>query len=118
MKILLVEDSPTALRCLETMCQELGYKFTSARDGIEALEVFDQHQCVLMDLHLPVLDGWDCARVLLERAPQTYIIACTSNVAPDHQAYCYSVGMAEFLTKPVDLETLREALQRAEKFCT
>lgn len=116
MKVLIVEDSRVIRHVMRAMCMELGHEVTTAKDGLEALDRFDGHGCVLMDLHMPGLDGWDTAAILLGRAPETYVVACTSNVGGDHQAYSYTVGMQEFLPKPVDLTALREVLERAEKF--
>ncbi|CAM8621147.1 CheY FOG, CheY-like receiver [Comamonadaceae bacterium] len=70
---------------------------------------------VLMDMQMPEMDGISAARVLrgMPLVRQPFIIAMTANAYPEDRVACMEAGMDAFLSKPVQLETLRNALALA-----
>jgi CheY-like chemotaxis protein/two-component sensor histidine kinase len=114
-KVLLVEDNPINRKVACAMLDRLGHRVRAAADGIEALELMARNRfdVVLMDLHMPRLGGIDCTRQIRRTLPQPPpIIALTATVSDEERAACLESGMADFLAKPVDLDTLRRTLAR------
>ena len=88
-----------------------------AENGLLALEhLRNTHfDVVLMDMQMPEMDGLSATRALrsMSLARQPLVIAMTANAYPEDRAACMAAGMDVFLSKPVQLETLRQALARA-----
>jgi CheY-like chemotaxis protein len=81
-------------------------------NGREAIEKASQHhyQAILMDLDMPIMNGFDATKSLRSRGDRTQIIALTGN-SNVLQQKCFDSGMNSFLTKPVDINKLQAALQ-------
>jgi CheY-like chemotaxis protein len=91
-----------------------------AGDGSEALALMREREgegfdCVLMDVQMPVMDGFEATRRIRADAQlaQTRVIAMTANAGLEDQARCLAAGMDEFVTKPVAPEMLVATLVRA-----
>jgi len=99
------------------MLEGMGYQVDSAWNGKEAVEQYqaDQHDVVLMDLHMPEMDGMEAARLLLSRneskAGKPRIIALTANAFNETRIACLELGMENFLTKPIRVDDLDRALR-------
>jgi len=110
MKILYVEDNDDNIYMLRNRLMRAGYTVVIATDGAQgvALAASEQPDLVLMDLSLPVLDGWEAAR-RIKAAPETSripIIALTAHaMAGDHEK-ALAAGCDDFDTKPVELQRL------------
>jgi PAS domain S-box-containing protein len=116
LRILLAEDNPVNQRVAVLMLQRLGYGADIAANGREALAAVERqlYDLVLMDVQMPEMDGLQatreiCARVTPERRPR--IVAMTANASTGDRELCLSVGMSDFLTKPVRADDLRRALE-------
>jgi CheY-like chemotaxis protein len=114
-KILLVEDNEMNLDMLSRRLQRKGYDVVAARDGAEGIEKAgsEQPDLVLMDMSLPVLDGWDAARKLKEE-PGTQaipIIALTAHAMPGDREKALEAGCDDYDIKPVDLKRLLGKMQ-------
>ncbi len=119
-RVLVVEDNAVNARVIEVMLVRLGLTVTRVADGKQAVQaivgggVFD---VVLMDLQMPVMDGYDAVIRLREwetglaraRLP---IIALTADAFEEDRQHCLAVGMDDFLAKPVALDALQAALSR------
>ena len=110
MKILLVEDNEMNRDMLSRRLQRRGHEVLTAVDGAEALRVAGEEQpaLVLMDLSLPVMDGWE-ATGRMKANPQTAsipIIALTAHAMDADRERALAAGCDDFDTKPVDLERL------------
>jgi CheY-like chemotaxis protein len=100
------------------MLEKLGYVVEIATDGHEALSLFPKHDyyAVLMDCEMPTLDGYEATRAIRaqEKAAgsvrRTPIIALTANAMQGTRQRCLEAGMDLYLTKPIRLEILRDAL--------
>jgi len=118
--ILLVEDNKVNRILAQRQMARLGHRLDIAVDGESGIQaVLDgTYDVVLMDRHLPDIDGLESTRRIrageLTRAParHTPIIAVTADASPGHRGECVAAGMDGFLTKPLDLEQLRIAIDQ------
>lgn len=110
MKILLVEDNEMNRNMLSRRLQRRGHEVLIAVDGAEALRIAgeEQPELVLMDLSLPVMDGWE-ATGRMKADPQTAsipIIALTAHAMGADRESALAAGCDDFDTKPIDMERL------------
>lgn len=115
-KLLVVDDNPINISVLEKMLSKLGYSFDAASSSEETIRLCDQdkYSIILMDIQLPDLDGFETAKILLETTQKnSHIIAVTANAFEEDRQKAFRYGMKTFLTKPVELSSLKEALERA-----
>src|SRR5947207_7279325 len=115
MKILYVEDNEDNIYMLKSRLTRAGYTVIVATDGAQAVSMTtsERPDLVLMDLSLPVLDGWEAAR-RIKAAPETSgipIIALTAHVMPGHQEKALAAGCDDFDTKPVELQRLLDKIR-------
>ncbi|MDC0411393.1 response regulator [Luminiphilus sp.] len=108
--LLLVEDNQVNRDMLVRRLQRTGYQILTAGDGETALEVMRQEspQVVLMDMNLPVKDGWAASREAqldphLRKIP---IIALTAHAMEEDKARALEAGCCDYATKPVDFPGL------------
>ncbi len=110
MKILYVEDNDDNVYVLEQRLTRQGHSVLIARDGARgvALAASEQPDLILMDLSLPVLDGWEATR-RIKASPATRhipVIALTANAMSGDRERALAAGCDEFDTKPVDFVRL------------
>lgn len=116
-RVLLVEDHEINRLLAEEMLCGAGYVADSARDGAEALaklkagEIYD---AVLMDLQMPIMDGFDATRAIrrLFSPRELPIIAMTAHALEEEIEKSRVVGMNDYLIKPIDLGVLQRTLHR------
>jgi CheY-like chemotaxis protein len=110
MKILLVEDNEMNRDMLSRRLLRRGHLVVTAVDGRAAVDtaLAEQPDVVLMDMGLPVMDGWEAARRIKSDARTTLIpiIALTAHAMAEDRARALAAGCDDFDTKPVDLERL------------
>jgi len=114
--ILIAEDDPSNQFTLSTMLKKLGFKSRTVTNGEEVLTALTEQSftMILMDCHMPQMDGWDAA--LHVRSNQTQskkghdipIIAITADALPGDRERCIQVGMNDYLQKPIDFKKLYE----------
>jgi CheY-like chemotaxis protein len=112
--ILYVEDNDDNVFMLQNRLSRRGYAVIVAADGAEGIEMASTHApaLILMDLSLPVVDGWEAAR-RLKAAEQTRsipIIALSAHAMPGDREKAISAGCDDFDTKPVDLPRLLQKI--------
>ena len=110
MKILYVEDNEDNIYMLERRLKRAGFDVLIARDGAQgvAMAAAELPDLILMDLGLPVLDGWEATRQI-KAAPQTKhipVIALTANAMSGDKEKAMAAGCDDFDTKPVELPRL------------
>lgn len=116
--VLVVEDNLVNCMVIEAMLSQLGVAQTVAHDGQQAVDALlrgERPDAILMDLQMPVLDGYAATQRIrqweaenaLSRLP---IIALTADAFEENRQQCLAVGMDGFLTKPVAIEDLKRAL--------
>jgi signal transduction histidine kinase/ActR/RegA family two-component response regulator len=116
-RVLVVEDNPVNRRVLELMLKKLGCQPTLVNSGEEALAVTTTRpfDLILMDWEMPGMDGLATARALHQRWSENEripILAITANAMQGDRDRCLAAGMADYLTKPIDLPTLGAAITR------
>ena len=109
-KILVVEDNEMNRDMLTRRLQRRGYEVVIAVDGAEGLAMAQSESpaLVLMDISLPVLDGWEATR-RLKMAPETKsipVIALTAHAMSGDRERCIEAGCDDFDTKPVEIARL------------
>ena len=116
-RILVAEDHPVNQTLTLLLLSRLGFKADVANNGWEAFEAVrkQNYDVVFMDMHMPALDGIGATRHILQffsgkEAP--WIIALTANAMKSDKDLCLEAGMRDFVSKPVELEDLRRALER------
>ncbi|MFN8126972.1 MAG: PAS domain-containing protein [Candidatus Nanopelagicales bacterium] len=116
---LVVEDNPINRKVASSLLGKLGCTVRLAKDGQEAVTAFEAGDIdiVLMDIHMPVMDGYDATRRIREwetghSVPRTPIIAFTANVMAEERATCLAAGMDDYVSKPANREVLHEMLTR------
>jgi len=107
-RVLIVDDNATNLKLFKLALVRAGATVVSAENGQLALdaaarEAFD---CILMDIHMPVMDGLCATRQLRERGLTTPILALTALSTPADRERCFAAGCSAFLAKPVNLDEL------------
>jgi len=110
--ILVVEDDRNISQLLQLYLRKEGYTVHAAYDGGEALRLFEEVKphLVLLDLMLPVLDGWGVCRKIRE-AGDTPVIMLTAKGETDDKVTGLSMGADDYITKPFEM---REVLARVE----
>jgi len=114
-KILLVEDNEMNRDMLTRRLQRKGYELVIAADGKEAVRKaqLQTPDLILMDIRLPVMDGWEAMR-RIKTVPETQsipIIALTANAMAGDMEKCMDAGCDDYDTKPIDLPRLLEKMQ-------
>lgn len=118
-KVLLVEDNEMNRDMLLRRLQRKGYEVITALDGEEAIQFAKLHQpeVVLMDMSLPVLDGWEATR-RLKADPATRgipVIALTAHALPAERDRALEAGCVAFETKPIDFPKLLSVMESVKK---
>ncbi len=114
-KVLVAEDNRVNQRVLELLLAKLHLVAEFVADGQAAVDrlVDGGIDLVLMDLQMPKLDGLEATRLIRLRAvDQPYVVALTAFAFNEHQQQCLEAGMNDFLSKPVRLPDLKQALDR------
>lgn len=121
MRVLLVEDNEINCEIMAFMLEEANAQVLIAHNGKEAVDLFAKSDegafdCVLMDLMMPIMSGYEAARVIREMdrkdAETVPIIALSANTFEEDIAMSKDAGMNEHLAKPVDMQKLFNAMCR------
>jgi signal transduction histidine kinase/CheY-like chemotaxis protein len=116
--ILIVEDNRINQTVLSHQLAKLGYTVEIAENGAEAVAKVKtrRYDLIFMDVQMPVMDGLQATREIRSLLPDdsssTPIIAITANAFQSEREKCFSCGMDDYLTKPVDKDRLNETLKR------
>jgi len=112
--VLVVEDEAQVRDIVKMMLMSLGFTVLEAGDGVEALEIFQQHQdeirCVLSDLTMPRMDGWETLAALRQIAPIIPVILSSGYDEAQVMAGEHPERPNAFLGKPYQLRELRDAI--------
>ncbi len=115
-QVLIAEDNEINQLVVKAMLRNLGLtNIVMANNGAEAVEYCESNHVdvIFMDMQMPEMDGLEATRKIrrLPNHNRTPIIALTANVLPEDSAACLSAGMNHFLTKPIDEDALKQALE-------
>ncbi|NWC91055.1 transporter substrate-binding domain-containing protein [Pseudomonas sp. IPO3778] len=115
--ILVAEDHPINQALIKGQLDRLGFDCEIAANGSEALHQFNEHtHCMLItDCYMPVMDGYSLAQKVRGKLHGQHhfpILAMTASILVEEQQRCASAGIDECLLKPLNLNTLRQALRK------
>jgi len=119
LRILLAEDNVVNQKLALRLLQQMGYRADVASNGIEAIECCARqpYDVVLMDVQMPEMDGLEATRRIVARWPganeHPRIVAMTANAMQGDREECLAAGMDDYVTKPIRVEALVEALNKA-----
>jgi signal transduction histidine kinase/DNA-binding NarL/FixJ family response regulator len=120
LRVLLAEDGADNQRLLSMFLRQTGALVTVADNGrmavdgaLSALAAGEPFDVILMDMQMPVLDGYGATASLRARAYERPIVALTAHAMADDRARCLAAGCDDYLTKPVDKASLYATVRRA-----
>jgi CheY-like chemotaxis protein len=95
----------------------MGYRADLASNGIEAIEAIERqtYDVVLMDVQMPEMDGLEASRRIVTKWPngqRPRIVAMTANAMAGDREMCFAAGMDDYITKPIRVDQLVEALRQ------
>jgi CheY-like chemotaxis protein/HPt (histidine-containing phosphotransfer) domain-containing protein len=107
-RVLVVDDGEANRRLIELVLSRAGANVVTAANGLEAIECIAEEApaLVLMDMQMPVLDGYTAARRLRESGFNQPIIALTGNAMLGDREKCIDAGCDDFMTKPINIDKL------------
>ncbi len=119
--ILLAEDNTVNQKVALKLLERMGYRADVAANGLEVLEALQRqsYDLILMDVQMPDMDGLEASRVIHEGWPteeRPRIVAMTANAMQGDREECLAAGMDDYLTKPIQVKALQEALERAGRW--
>ena len=115
--ILLAEDNPVNQKLAIRLLEKQGHQVTAVKDGSDAIQAFEENtfDLILMDMQMPEMDGIEATQSIREREQinggHIPIIALTADALKGTKEKCLSAGMDEYITKPIRLPNLLEAIQ-------
>ena len=120
LRVLVAEDNLVNQKIALLMLERFGYLAELAANGLEAVEAVRRtpFDLVLMDLQMPELDGLEATRQILAEHPagrRPRIVALTANAFDDDRRACLAAGMDDYLSKPLQMDKLEQALVRAAR---
>jgi CheY-like chemotaxis protein len=117
LRILLAEDNSVNQMLAVRLLRGLGYTADVAGNGVEAMEAIDEREydVVLMDVQMPEMDGLEATREIRSRSAGggPRIVAMTANAMAEDRDECLAAGMDDYVSKPIRVEELVSALERA-----
>lgn len=117
LEILVAEDNPSNQLLIRAILSKLGHKVVIAKNGLEVVDMVQQarYDLILMDMQMPEMDGLDATKTIRALGgvyAELPIIALTANALEGDKGRVLEVGMNDYLSKPIDIAKLKEALLR------
>jgi len=114
-RVLLVEDGESNRKLICLVLQRAGVTIDQAEDGKRGsdMALARPYDVILMDMQMPVMDGYTAARLLRDRGLKTPIIALTAHAMRGDEEKCRAAGCSGFLTKPIDVDLLVRTVGQA-----
>ena len=108
--VLITEDEEVNFFYLKTIFKKTEAKIIRAKNGKEAVEIISKHKgdidLVLMDLNMPVMDGYEAMRIIKSRHPDIPIIAQTAYTLTEDRHKCMKAGFNDYISKPINRAAL------------
>ncbi len=121
LKLLIVEDDEISRMVVGKYAKKNGWQVTFAKNGKEAIEAYQNHKfdAVLMDVQMPVLDGYKTTGVIrrmeMQKGTHTPIIAMTANALKGDGEKCLESGMDDYMAKPIYANTFQTVVKKWTK---
>lgn len=123
MRVLSVDDNVINQKVLSTILEKLGAQVETAYDGLQGVESYRVSKqngsvpfdVILMDLQMPVMDGYEATRQIRQMDDKVPIIAVTANALGDEMSLCLEAGMNDYISKPYKSARLVERICRLTK---
>lgn len=111
-ELLVVDDAPENRELLDVLLSDLGLSVSLAENGKEAVDLVTENEyaLILMDIQMPVMDGYEAVAVMREQGIDTPIVALTANAMKGYEQKILSAGFSHYQTKPIDLDKLTSLL--------
>tara|TARA_R110002111_G_scaffold262860_1_gene341902 strand:- start:3913 stop:5931 length:2019 start_codon:yes stop_codon:yes gene_type:complete len=111
-QVLLVDDGKTNRDLISLVLENANAKVTCAENGAEAVAEYDRgtFDIILMDMQMPIMDGYTATRKLRSRGCSLPIIALTANAMRGDRNKCLAAGCSDFLTKPINIDSLLQTV--------
>ncbi len=115
-KILVVDDKEENIQVLRELLGPVGFIIREARDGKEAIEVFENEtlDLILMDMRMPIMDGYEASTKIRENTerPRIPIIALTASAFEEDKQRIFAIGIDDYVRKPFQRKTLFNAIKK------
>ncbi len=114
-RILLVEDNTVNRKLALLQLEKLGYTaeaVTNGREAVERAAVDGGYDLILMDCHMPEMDGFEATRAIRDQGQHMPIIAMTADAMEGDRDACIAAGMDDYISKPVKIDQLKTLLDR------
>ncbi|MBE0653131.1 MAG: PAS domain S-box protein, partial [Bacteroidales bacterium] len=114
LNILIVEDNLVSYKLLEISLGKTGCKVLHAENGADAIDMVKKYEdidIVLMDIQLPVMNGYDATRAIKQIRPGLPVIAQTANAMDSDRMKCLNAGCSDYVTKPIVLDNLLPVIE-------
>jgi CheY-like chemotaxis protein len=113
-KILVAEDNVVNQKVISCLLEKMNTRVDVATNGAEAVKMSGliQYDLILMDCHMPGMDGYEATRTIRMRLDSTPIVALTANTTMHDRQQCLEAGMDDFMSKPVSFDALQKVLSR------
>jgi CheY-like chemotaxis protein len=110
--ILVIDDDPAILTTVAEILHDEGYSVRKAGNGLEGLATLEQRlpALILLDMRMPVLDGWGFVQAMRERGLEVPLVVMTA--AQDSRRWAHEVGATGVLAKPFDLMELLAVVEQ------
>lgn len=118
LRILIAEDNLVNQKMILCLLERFGYRPDAVNNGLEVLKSLRRqpYDLILMDIQMPEMDGTEAARRISQEWQQPerpWLIALTASAMKEDRDNCFAAGFDDFLSKPLDLRSLEEALVRS-----
>lgn len=112
--LLVVDDEENLLVLLERIFRREGYTVNTAHGSLHALDLLAEHDfaAAILDIKMYPVDGVTLLGEIRARAPATRVIMITAYPTNDNRDECFRKGASAFLTKPLDIETLKNTVRK------
>jgi hypothetical protein len=114
-KILVVEDTDTSNRYFNAALKRTKVKILWAKNGLEAIDIIKSDKnvdLILMDIHMPFMNGFEATREIKKMTPHITIIMQTAYVLSNEREKSFEAGADDFIAKPINFKELLEIINR------
>jgi len=114
-KILIVEDDPASCQLFSVLLKSRGTELVSTDNGLEAVNICstdDGINLVLMDIQLPIMDGYTATKLIKQLRSELPVVAQTAYTLEEDEGKCFAAGCDAYLTKPVKKDELYKTIDQ------